>query len=36
MIAELAGVGEIGDAPAVDAIFGHAFLGKSLEPVRIS
>src|SRR5260370_2689376 len=27
---------QIRDTPAVDDVFGHAFLGKSLEPVRIS
>src|SRR5258706_14194191 len=36
VVAEFARVGEIGDAPAVDAVFGHAFFGKSLETVRIA
>src|SRR6266849_1293166 len=36
VIAEFAGICEIGHAPAVDAVFGHALLGKSLEPVRIA
>src|SRR5215831_19773473 len=36
VIAELARIAEIGDTPAIKAVFGHAFLGKSLEPVGIA
>src|SRR5262249_6726846 len=35
MIAELAGIGEVRHAPAVEVVFGHASLGKALEPVGI-
>ena len=36
VIAELARVGEIGHPPAVEVVFGHALLGKTLEAVGIA
>src|ERR1700744_1136726 len=31
MVAEFAGVREVGNAPALEVVFGHAFLGETLE-----
>src|ERR1700722_6125304 len=36
MIRELPGVGEVGDAPAVEAVFSHALLSESLELLGIA
>ena len=36
VIAELAGIGEVGHLPAVEVVFGHAFLGEALEAVGIA
>ena len=36
VIAELAGIGEVGHLPAVEIVFGHAFLGEALEAVGIA
>src|SRR5579859_2005307 len=36
VIAEFAGVGEIGHLPAVEVVFGHAVLGKTLEAIGIA
>src|ERR1700722_1208287 len=36
MIRELPGVGEVGDAPAVEVVFSHALLSESLELLGIA
>src|SRR5690242_18177835 len=36
MITELAGIGEVGDLPAVEVILSHAVFGKALEAVGIA
>src|SRR5262245_66151404 len=36
VIAELARIGEVGHLPAVEIVFGHAFLGEALEAVGIA
>jgi hypothetical protein len=36
VIAQLTGIGEIGHAPAVGIVFGHAGFGETLEAVGIA
>src|SRR5687768_10204829 len=36
VIAQLAWIGEIRHAPAVEVVLGHALLGESLEPVGVA
>jgi hypothetical protein len=33
MIAQLGGIGEVGHAPAIDVVFGHALFGEAFETV---